>query len=94
MPPRNNPATRYPHPQAVLDDPGLSLAQQAAVLAEWAQDLGDRSTASDEGMASPSPARTDREVQMLDRVIAAQASLAAATAAAPPQPATPAKPIA
>ena len=91
MPPRHNPATRYPHPQAVLDDPGLSLEHKAALLAEWAQDLGDRSTASDEGMVSPSPARTDRDVQMLDRVIAAQASLAEASA--PSQLAMPAKSI-
>jgi hypothetical protein len=92
MPPRHNPATRYPHPQAVLDDARLSPAQKAELLDEWALDLGDRSTASDEGMASPSPARTDRDVQMLDRVIAAQASLEPATAS--PQPAAPAKPIA
>lgn len=91
MPPRHNPATRYPHPQAMLDDASLSPAQKAELLAEWALDLGDRSTANDEGMASPSPARTDRDVQMLDRVIAAQASLEAVTA--PPQPDAPAKPI-
>lgn len=77
MPPRHNPATRYPHPQAVLDDARLSPAQKAELLDEWALDLADRSTASDEGMASPSPARTDRDVQMLDRVIDAQARLAA-----------------
>jgi hypothetical protein len=92
MPPRHNPATRYPHPQAVLDDARLSSVQKAELLAEWALDLGDRSTASDEGMASPSPARSDRDVQMLDRVIAAQASLEAATA--PAQPAAPEKSIA
>lgn len=90
MPPPRNPATRYPHPQAVLDDARLSPAQKSALLDEWALDLGDRSTASDEGMASPSPARTDRDVQMLERVIAAQASLAQA---APPQPDGPAKRI-
>lgn len=78
MPPRLNPATRYLHPQAVLDDARLSPAQKAELLAEWALDLGDRSTASDEGMASPSPARTDRDVQMLDRVIDAQTRLAEA----------------
>ena len=91
MPPRHNPATRYPNPEAVLDDRGISPAQKAALLDEWAQDLGDRSSAVDEGMTSPSPARADRDTQMLDRVIAAQASLAMATA--PPQPAAPAKPI-
>jgi hypothetical protein len=76
MPPRHNPATRYSHPQAVLDDASLSPAEKAELLAEWALDLGDRSAASDEGMASPSPARTDRDVQMLERVIDAQARLA------------------
>lgn len=73
----------------MLDDPRLSPEQKAALLAEWAQDLGDRSTAGDEGMVSPSAARTDRDVQMLDRVIAAQARLAEAEA--PSQLATPAK---
>lgn len=91
MPPRHNPATRYPHPQALLDDPGPSPEQKATLLAEWALDLGDRSTASYEGMVSPSSARTDRDVQMLDRVIAAQFSLA--EAAAPSQLAEPAKSI-
>jgi hypothetical protein len=92
MPPRHNPATRYPHPQAVLDDASLSPVQKAELLAEWALDLGDRSAASDEGMASPSPIRTDRDMLMLDRVIAAQASLEAISA--PLQPDAPEKPIA
>lgn len=84
MPPRLNPATRYTNPQAGLDDPNLSTDQKVALLAEWALDLGNRSTASDEAMPKPSPARTDRNVQMLQRVIAAQASLKAATVPAQP----------
>lgn len=91
MPPRHNPVIRYPYLQSGLNDPGPLPAQQAALPAEWAVDPGDRSTASEEGMVSPSPAQTDRDVQMLDRVIAARVRLA--KAAARSQLATPAKSI-
>ncbi len=80
MPPRHNPLIRYPHPRAVQDSPGLLPAQQAALLAEGALDLSDRSTASGDGMVNPWPAQTDRDVQMLDRVIAARVRLAKAAA--------------
>lgn len=92
MPPRHSHVIRLPHPQTVLGNPGLVPAQKTALLAEGALTLGKCSTASSETMVSPSPAQRDRDMLMLDRVIAARARLA--KAAAPAQRVTPAKSIA
>lgn len=75
-----DPAAWYPLPQAILDDPQLRRAEKASLLAEWAQDLADRSTAADEGMVPDRPGPIDRDVRMQDRVAEAQAVLAAMAA--------------
>lgn len=71
-----NPAARYEQPQDVLDDTRLSDAEKAKRLAEWALDLTDRSTATDEGMAAAPIDRVEKDVAVLDRIARAQALLA------------------
>jgi hypothetical protein len=34
-----SPAARYAHPQAVLDDPALTLQQKRSILSQWASDF-------------------------------------------------------
>jgi hypothetical protein len=75
-----DPAAWYRWPQAVLDDPQLSHAEKTRLLDEWALDLGDRSTAADEGMVPEVPGLIDRDVKMQDRVATAQTALGAMTA--------------
>jgi hypothetical protein len=76
---RQDPSAWYCAPQAVVDDPQLTLAEKQELLAEWAQDLSDRSTAADEGMVPEVPGLIDGDVKMQARVVAAQAALAAMT---------------
>jgi hypothetical protein len=71
-----DPAAWYDAPQAVLDDAGLSRAEKARLLDEWARDLADRSSAADEGMVPDTAGLTDRDLRMVDRVTTAQAALA------------------
>lgn len=75
-----DPAAWYSQPQAVLVDPQLCYAEKARLLDEWARDLADRSTAADEGMVPDVPGLIDDDVRMQDRIIAAQAELAAIAA--------------
>ncbi|KAB7644932.1 hypothetical protein [Polymorphobacter fuscus] len=72
---RQDPAAWYTDPQAILDDRNLSRSEQQALLAEWAQDLGDRIAAADEGMVPEGAGSTDADVRMRDHVTAAQAAL-------------------
>ena len=83
-----DPAAWYRQPQAILADPQLRHAEKARLLDEWALDLADRSTAADEGMVPDVPGLIDGDVRMQDRIIAAQAELAATAAddAAPSLP--------
>ncbi|WP_310498449.1 hypothetical protein [Sandarakinorhabdus sp.] len=71
-----DPAAWYLQPQAVLDDAQLSHAEKGRLLEEWALDIGDRSTAADEGMVAEIPVLVDRDARMQDRIISAQAELA------------------
>lgn len=71
-----NPASRYARPQDIVDDPRLTEEQKAKLLAEWAQDLTDRSAATDEGMAPAPIDRIEKDVAVQDRIATAQASLA------------------
>ena len=71
-----DPAAWYRVPQAILDDPQLRHAEKARLLDEWALDLGDRSTAADEGMVPEVPGLIDRDVRTQDRVATAQTALA------------------
>ena len=75
-----DPAAWYHLPQAVLDDAQLRHAEKARLLDEWALDLADRSTAADEGMVPEVPGLIDRDVKLQDKIIAAQAALAAIVA--------------
>jgi hypothetical protein len=75
-----DPAAWYRQPQAILDDAQLRHGEKARLLEEWALDLADRSTAADEGMVPEVPGLIDRDVKMQDRIIAAQAELAAIVA--------------
>lgn len=74
---KQDPAAWYQLPQAVLDDANLTMAEKHALLDEWAHDLADRSTATDEGMVPDVPALIDHDVRMHALVVAAQAALAA-----------------
>lgn len=74
-----DPAAWYRLPQAIVDDPQLTRTEKAGLLAEWALDLADRSTAADEGMVPDAAGSIDGDVRMQDRVAAAQAALAALT---------------
>lgn len=76
---RQDPAAWYRLPQAVIDDPQLDRSEKAGLLAEWALDLADRSTAADEGMVPDAAGSIDGDVRMQDRVVAAQAALATLT---------------
>lgn len=71
-----NPAARYRQPQDVLDDVRLSDAEKIKRLTEWAMDLTDRSTATDEGMAAAPIDRIEKDVALQDRIAAALATLA------------------
>lgn len=71
-----NPAARYEQPQDVLDDARLSAAEKAKRLSEWALDVADRSTATDEGMAAAPIDRIEKDVGLQDRIATAQATLA------------------
>lgn len=75
-----DPAAWYPLPQAILDDAQLRHAEKARLLDEWALDLGDRSSAADEGMVPDAAGLIDRDARMQDRIIAAQAVLASIVA--------------
>ena len=72
-----DPAAYYRVPQAVVDDKNLKYSEKQALLKEWEHDLGDRSTAADEGMVPDLPGLIDRDVKMHDRVVAARAALEA-----------------
>ena len=50
--------------------------EKARLLDAWARDLGDRSSAADEGMVLDAAGLADSDVRMQDRVAAAQAVLA------------------
>lgn len=72
---RRNPAAWYRDPQAILDDPQLRRDEKRALLAEWEQDLVDRSAAADEGMVPDATGTIERDVSMQDRVTEALAKL-------------------
>lgn len=75
-----DPAAWYRQPQAIVDDAQLRHAEKARLLDEWALDLAGRSAAADEGMVPDVPGLIDGDVRIQDRIIAAQAELAAIAA--------------
>jgi hypothetical protein len=75
-PTNRNPASRYRLPQDVLDDQRLTAADKIRLLTEWALDLTDRSTATDEGMAAAPIDRVEKDVRLQDQIAAALATLA------------------
>ena len=75
-----DPAAFYRHPEAVLDDTTLTLAERHALLAAWAQDIADRNAAVGEGMVPDVAGAVDRDVALAAAVAAAIAALPPADA--------------
>lgn len=72
---KQDPAAWYSQPQAIIDDISLSSAEKYALLEEWAHDLADRSSATDEGMVPVVAGLVDHDVQMRDKLTEAQKAL-------------------
>ncbi len=59
-----DPAAYFHHPQAVLDDPSLTMTERRHLLNAWAQDLADRSASVDEGMVPENLKAVERDVAL------------------------------
>ncbi len=70
-----DPAAFYPEPEAVLADAELTHEQKQRFLEQWCQDLTDRQTADDEGMALDHQNKDASEAELLERVQACLARL-------------------
>lgn len=63
-----DPAAYYDGPETIVSDAELSLEQKKRFLSEWAQDIADRQSADQEGMAPVDPALEDAESDLLKRI--------------------------